>query len=150
YPVAVLETLLDTGVQVADDHPALGDGFTLELEHEPEHTVRRRVLRSHVDDDALLGAGLVDDGVPVAAGDSEDLALGRFALARVAGAAHAIASLRSGMRSQTTELMIRSLRSLIGNSCAGRAAGSRRPCTRPARHRAGSPCAAGSPPSRPA
>ena len=34
----------------------LGDRLALELEDQPEHAVRRRVLRAHVDDDALLVA----------------------------------------------------------------------------------------------
>ena len=33
----------------------LGDGLAVELEDQPEHAVRRRVLRTHVDDDPLLG-----------------------------------------------------------------------------------------------
>ncbi|GAB4075879.1 hypothetical protein GCM10028781_06420 [Nostocoides australiense] len=39
------------------------------------------MLRAHVDDDALLGAGadLADDVVPVAADGVEDATLGRFA-----------------------------------------------------------------------
>ncbi len=38
-----------------------------------------RVLRTHVDDDPLVvqRVGAADDRVPVAAGDGEDLALGR-------------------------------------------------------------------------
>ena len=54
-PGAVLAVLLDAGVQVADAEPALGDGLAVELEDQPEHAVRRRVLRTHVDDDPLLG-----------------------------------------------------------------------------------------------
>ena len=34
--------------------PRLGDRLALEVEDQPEHAVRRRVLRAHVDDEALL------------------------------------------------------------------------------------------------
>ena len=73
HPGAELHVLLDTGVQVADSRPGLGDGLAVELEDEAEHAVRRRVLRPHVDDDALLveRGGLVDEVVPVATGDVE-------------------------------------------------------------------------------
>ena len=53
-PGAVLHVLLDAGVQVADAAAGLGDRLALELEDQPEHAVGRRVLRTHVDDDALL------------------------------------------------------------------------------------------------
>ena len=53
-PGAVLHVLLDAGVQVADAAAGLGDRLAVELEDQPEHAVRRRVLRAHVDDDALL------------------------------------------------------------------------------------------------
>jgi hypothetical protein len=74
HPGAELHVLLDAGVQVADARAGLGDGLAVELEDEPEHAVRRRVLRAHVDDDPLLveGGGLVDEVVPVAAGDVVD------------------------------------------------------------------------------
>ena len=42
-------------MQVADAAAALGDGLAVELEDQPEHAVRGRVLRAHVDDDALVG-----------------------------------------------------------------------------------------------
>ena len=108
----------------------LGDRLALELEHQPQHAVGRRVLRAHVDDDALFGRLLgaaAEDLVPVAAGDGVDAALGGLGDARVA----AEAVVRIGV--------------LTSSSCARRAAGSRRPCTRRGRRRAGSPCAAGGP-----
>ncbi|GAA4692897.1 hypothetical protein GCM10023263_31930 [Phytohabitans rumicis] len=72
-------------MQVADDDPRLPDGLALKLQDQPEHAVRRRVLGTHVDDDVLVldRVGPADDGVPVAAGDVEDLALGGLALGRV-------------------------------------------------------------------
>ena len=53
-PGAELHVLLDAGVQVADAAAGLGDRLAVELEDQPEHAVGRRVLRAHVDDDALL------------------------------------------------------------------------------------------------
>src|SRR5690606_1228698 len=52
--------------------PRLGDGLAVDLEHEAEHAVRGRVLRPHVDDDALLAErgrrdGALGDVRPVAA-----------------------------------------------------------------------------------
>ena len=74
----VLHVLLDTGVQEADTAPGLRDGLAVELQDQAQHAVRGRVLRTHVDDDALLLAvGRRDDAVPVAAGDGVDAALGR-------------------------------------------------------------------------
>ena len=53
-PGAELHVLLDAGVQVADARAGLGDRLAVDLEDQPEHAVRRRVLRAHVDDDPLL------------------------------------------------------------------------------------------------
>ena len=73
------QVLLDAGVQVADDRAGLGDGLAVELQHEAQHAVRGRVLRAHVDDDALVVAPRSTlDVVPVAAGDGVDRALGRL------------------------------------------------------------------------
>ena len=74
-PGAVLAVLLDAGVQVADHRPGLGDRLPFELEHQPQHPVRGRVLGAHVHDDAVVVL-LVDEAVPVAAGDGVDRALG--------------------------------------------------------------------------
>ena len=78
HPGAVLHVLLDAGVQVADAAAGLGHRLALELEDQPEHAVRRRVLRAHVDDDPLVGllGDALRDLVPVLAGDREDAALG--------------------------------------------------------------------------
>ncbi|MGY4645481.1 hypothetical protein ACVW07_003314 [Cellulomonas sp. URHB0016] len=72
-PGAELHVLLDAGVQVADARAGLGHRLTVDLEHQPEHAVGRRVLRAHVDDDALLAqpGRLLGDVRPVAAGRLE-------------------------------------------------------------------------------
>ena len=46
----LLARLLHAGVQVADDRLDAQDLFGVELHHESQHAVRRRVLRTHVDD----------------------------------------------------------------------------------------------------
>ena len=77
-PAAVLEVLLDAGVQVADAAAGLLHALTLELEDQAQDAVGGRVLGAHVDHDALVGHARVEgDAVPVAAGDGEDPALGR-------------------------------------------------------------------------
>ncbi len=40
-------------VQVADDHVGVDDAFAVEAQHDPEHAVRARVLRTHVDDELV-------------------------------------------------------------------------------------------------
>ncbi len=83
-PRAEFEVLLDSGVQVSDTAAGLGDGLTVHLEDQPQYAVRRRVLRTHVDDDAFLGefgvrsrrcADRLDDLVPVLTRDGVDGAL---------------------------------------------------------------------------
>ncbi len=76
-PVPVLGVLLDPGVQVADDHPRLGDRLALQVEDEPKYAVRGRVLWTHVDDEAFLGGEVAGERrLPVAAGDRVDPAFG--------------------------------------------------------------------------
>ena len=81
-PGAELHVLLDAGVQVADDRPELGDRLAVQRQDQPEHAVRRRVLRAHVDDQVLVAAavgglfGRRDDLVPVLAADVVDPSLG--------------------------------------------------------------------------
>ena len=82
-PRAVLHVLLDARVQVADAGPGVGDGLSVDLQHEAEHAVRRRVLRAHVDDDVVAVGQRRVDRVPVLAGDGEDRAVGRLRRARV-------------------------------------------------------------------
>ncbi len=84
-PGAELHVLLDARVEVADAAAGLGHGLALELEDQPEHAVGGRVLRAHVDDDAVVGllGEALDDRVPVLPGDREDLALGGLGGARV-------------------------------------------------------------------
>ena len=55
----LLGRLLHAGVQVADDRLGAQHGLAVELDHESEHAVRRRVLGPHVDDHGLV-VGLLD------------------------------------------------------------------------------------------
>ena len=48
-----LEDLLDATVEVSHHRSALDDLLTLKLQHEPEHAVRRRMLRPEVEDELL-------------------------------------------------------------------------------------------------
>ena len=50
--------LLHPGVQVADDRLAAQDLLAFQLQHQPQHAVRRRVLRPHVDDHRLIFGGV--------------------------------------------------------------------------------------------
>ena len=84
-------------MQVADPGADLGDALALEGEDQPEHAVRRGMLRTHVDDQALaarrvarVGGG--DDLVPVLPGDGVDAALLGFA-----GHAYALRSSGGGI-----------------------------------------------------
>jgi len=45
-----LARLLDAGVQVADVRRDVDDDFAVDLEHQSQHAVRRRMLRAHVED----------------------------------------------------------------------------------------------------
>ena len=59
--VSVLAGLLHAGVQVADDRLAAQHCLALQLEHQPQHAVRARVLRAHVDDHRLILVGIVGE-----------------------------------------------------------------------------------------
>ena len=149
-PGAVLAVLLDPGVQVADHRAGLGDGLALQLQHQPQHAVGGRVLRAHVDDDAVvvLGElGAVEERVPVPAGDGVDRALGGDALFRrpciLADLRHEWARLWS---CRSRDLHAPAL--LMSTTASGQGEVSARPCTRRGSRRAGSPCAAGGRPSR--
>ena len=48
--VGVLAQLLDAAVEVAEDRVEVDDLLAVELEHDPQHAVGRRVLRAHVDE----------------------------------------------------------------------------------------------------
>ena len=50
----VLARLLDAGVDVADDRLHRDDGLALERQEQPQHAVRRRVVRPHVDREELV------------------------------------------------------------------------------------------------
>jgi hypothetical protein len=43
-----LADLLNATMQVTDDGVSLDDRFALERQHDPQHTVRRRMLRTHI------------------------------------------------------------------------------------------------------
>ena len=58
----VLADLLGAAVQVAEVRGDLGDDLAVGAQHEPQHAVRARVLRAHVDEH-LVGADVeLDDG----------------------------------------------------------------------------------------
>ena len=66
HPRPVLGVLLDPRVQVADDRLAGDHRFAVQLQQQPQHPVRRRVLRTHVDDHGLLpdlSGGVAERGV---------------------------------------------------------------------------------------
>jgi hypothetical protein len=65
-----LARLLDPGVQVADVGGEGDDGFAVDLDDKAENAVRRRVLRTHVDDHGLVLAWRV---LAIAAGISDDV-----------------------------------------------------------------------------
>ncbi len=50
--------LLDAGVQVADVGRERDDRFAVDLQHQSQHAVCRRVLRPHVDDHGVVFAGV--------------------------------------------------------------------------------------------
>ena len=51
--LAVLADLLEAAVQVADVRDAAHDRLAVELEHQAQHAVRRRMLRADVDEHVL-------------------------------------------------------------------------------------------------
>jgi len=65
----------DPGVQIPDAAAGLGDDFALDLQDQAQHPVRRGVLGSHVDHDAVSRGGLGRGGhdvVPVLAADHDN------------------------------------------------------------------------------
>ena len=143
-PGPELHVLLDPGVQVADPAPGLGHRLAVDLEDQPEHAVRGRVLRAHVDDDPLLAeaGGLLGDLGPVAAGRGEDPALGDAGVGVRRSQGSTGRRVVAGRRSWSRSSAVR--------PPGVRAAGWSRPCTPPGCRPAGSPCAAGGRASRPA
>ena len=74
-PGAVLEVLLDAGVQVADTAAGFDNRLALDLQDQAQHAVRRRVLGTHVDHDSLAGLAFAcggDDLVPVLPAEGDD------------------------------------------------------------------------------
>src|SRR6185312_16822023 len=84
-------------MQVPDATPGVGDRLALDLQDQPQHPVRGRMLGPHVDDDAFAGIDTArgfDDLVPVlATGDHEGLA--GAVVRRFSGSAHQLYALRS-------------------------------------------------------
>ena len=68
-PRAELHVLFDAGVQVADAGACFGDDFAVDLKDQAQHTMCRRVLRTHIDDNAVAFEAVGADRVPVLAGD---------------------------------------------------------------------------------
>ena len=74
-PVPVLQVLLDPGVQKADAATGFDHRLALDLQDQPQHPVGGRVLRSHVDHDALAGHAVFrggDDLIPVLSAENDD------------------------------------------------------------------------------
>ena len=64
-----LAGLLDAGVQIADFGIEADNNFAVDFEHQAQHAVRGRMLRSHVQDHVLVacalgGRSLQGSGVP--------------------------------------------------------------------------------------
>ena len=57
-PVAVLADLLDAAVEVAEHRIEVHDPLAVDLEHDAQHAVRRRVLRAEVDRASRRRAGV--------------------------------------------------------------------------------------------
>src|SRR5262249_21228630 len=49
--VALLAELLDAAMEVANHHVRIDDPFPIEVQHYPQHAMRARVLRSHVENE---------------------------------------------------------------------------------------------------
>jgi hypothetical protein len=74
--VVMLAELLEARVEVADVRRAAGDALAVELEHEAERRVRRRVLRAEVQDPAVGRLEVVLEVVRVLDVEAEALAGG--------------------------------------------------------------------------
>ena len=59
---AVLGDLLHSAVQIAQMRDALDDALAVELEHQPQHAVGRRVRRPHVDRHDVRVVGMAFEG----------------------------------------------------------------------------------------
>src|ERR1700730_17510975 len=103
------------------------------------------MLRAHVQDEAFLADRVpAERRVPVATGDGVDPPLGGPP-GRAIGLAH-----RSRLQLLRVAAGVAAAPLVIDSAVSDRAVRSWRPCTRPGCRPAGSPCVAGSPPSRPA
>ena len=79
----VLGDLFVAAVQVADVRVRLGDDFAVQLEHDAQHSVGRRVRRTHVERHGL------SEQFPIAAGFGLDCAGARGGIGRLETSGHA-------------------------------------------------------------
>ena len=91
----LLAGLLHAGVQVADDRLAPQHRLALQLEHQAQHAVGRRVLRTHVDDHRLVVVGVL----------REVAELGRLGLAHAQHGADLAQQLGGGELAARLELL---------------------------------------------
>ena len=105
-----LARLLHARVQVTDDRLAAQHRLAVELQHEPEHAVRGRVLRAHVEDHRLvLGELLVGQGRHLGLGHPQH----RADLAHQLGGARALA------RRELLGSLVRPGGGVAGDGCHG-------------------------------
>ncbi len=91
-----LAGLLDARMQIPDVRREGDDRFAVDLQHEAEHAVGRRVLRAHVEDHGLVGEWVV--AVVVALGVGDDVLDSGDELAGVAHARQRGAGLLTVLR----------------------------------------------------
>ncbi len=130
-PRAVLEVLLDPGVEVADAAAGLGDRLAVDLQDETEHSVRGGCwgpMLTTMRSSSALAADWTTS--------SQSPPVTVYTVPSVVSRAEAAEADADCVLTSTTS--------------AGPEPGSGRPCTRRRCRRGGSPCAAGGPASRPA
>jgi hypothetical protein len=78
-PIPVLDVLLDAGVQIPDDRPAIGDGLAAQFEGQAQHSVGRRMLRAEVQIQPFLVDRIAAEHlVPISAVQGVHGAIGRL------------------------------------------------------------------------
>ena len=102
---------------------ASGDRLALEFQDEAQHAVRRRVLRAHVDHDALVAgfACSIDDLVPVlpAAGQIPSLAGHQLYALRSSGGGIVAPWYSTGIAAERVVLALRVTGPVVGHLDAG-------------------------------